>query len=479
MDPDEYFWTPSEQYLSQERYVDGYSMSAVTEILQRLYTGLVELIVEELIHVQTPDGVWEEITEFIVLYPAALAVIWIIFSFLYVLLREWRLPYDKEFEPSVAVVVPAHNEELLIERTIEALLDQNYPSMQLHVVSDGSIDGTVEIVNRFAHRGVVLHDLKPNRGKSKALQYMLDRVDTDLYMVVDADTSASPCSIRYMVQQFIDPRIGAVTGHPRVDNVTNLLTAIQAMEYQVIVSMAKRAEQFWGGLYTVSGAAACFRTDALRSVGGWSVRTATEDIEVSWSLQKAGWVLAYEPRALFRIQAPSRLGPLYRQRRRWAQGMCEVFRLHGNLARTKNVALIPISVQVVATGSWILLMTMFLMNAVVSIVRGSFDFGTLAGMYSLAWYSVLFWTIGLFALQAFAACVFDGTYFRGYWKTFPLFILYPLYYWIIVYPSFVLGAGRGLITTKAGQWQRTERTVDVTDATPKSSPRNKEIEREY
>ena len=119
------------------------------------------------------------------------------------------------------------------------------------------------------------------------------------------------------------------------------------------------------------------------------------------------------------------------------------------------------------------------MNAVVSIVRGSFDSGTLAGMDSLAWYSVLFWTIGLFALQAFAACVFDGTYLRGVWKTFPLFILYPLYYWIIVYPSFVLGAGRGLITTKAGQWQRTERTVDVTDATPKSSPRNKEIEREH
>ena len=64
------------------------------------------------------------------------------------------------------------------------------------------------------------------------------------------------------------------------------------------------------------------------------------------------------------------------------------------------------------------------------------------------------------------------------WKTFSLFFLYPLHYWVIGYPSFVMG-GRGLITTKAGQWQRTERTVDVTDATPKSSPRNKEIEREY
>jgi biofilm PGA synthesis N-glycosyltransferase PgaC len=233
------------------------------------------------------------------------------------------------------------------------------------------------------------------------------------------------------------------------------------MEYAVIVSLAKRAEQFWGGLYTVSGAAACFRAEALRNVGGWSERTATEDIEVSWRLQKAGWLLAYEPRALFRVQAPVQLGALYRQRQRWAQGMVEVLRLHWNLAFTDNVALIPIAVQVLATALWMVLMTAFLSQTAFSLLTGAFDPGDLLKLTTIEWYRIFFWTFGLFALQTFSACVFDGAYERGVWRIFPLFVLYPLYYWLVVYPSFLLGAIRGLKTGPAGKWKRTDRTAVI------------------
>ena len=171
-------------------------------------------------------------------------------------------------------------------------------------------------------------------------------------MVVDADTIATPGALRFMVQQFVDPSIGAVTGRPHVRNIVSVLTAMQAMEYSVIVSLAKRAESFWGGLCTVSGAAACFRTAALREIGGWSSRTVTEDIEVSWRMQKAGYGIVYEPRAQFQIQAPRTLASLYRQRRRWARGMAEVMRSHWNLLHTRNLALIPILFQVLATAAW-------------------------------------------------------------------------------------------------------------------------------
>ncbi|GAB4430736.1 MAG: poly-beta-1,6-N-acetyl-D-glucosamine synthase [Anaerolineae bacterium] len=434
-------------------------MNQIFDILPGLFTTLIEHLIKEMAHFNTWSGAGAELMEFGVLYPAAMALLWIIFSFLFVLRREWRLPFNRGFKPSIAVVVPAHNEELVIAQTIEGLLEQTYPNMQIHIVSDGSTDATVEIARRYQSRGVIVHDLKPNRGKSKALQHVLEHVNTDLFMVVDADTVADPGTMGLMVQQFIDPHVGAVTGHPRVGNVVNLLTAIQAMEYAVIVSLAKRAEQFWGGLYTVSGAAACFRTEALRQVGGWSERTATEDIEVSWRLQKAGWLLAYEPRALFRVQAPVRLGALYRQRRRWSQGMAEVLRLHWNLAFTNNAALIPIAVQVLATALWMLLMTVFLLQTAFSLLNGSFDPGDLLRLTTIEWYRIFFWTFGLFALQTFSACVFDGAYERGVWRIFPLFVLYPLYYWLVVYPSFLLGAVRGLRTGPAGQWKRTERTA--------------------
>ena len=434
-------------------------MTTLLDTLQSLITGMIGHFREEIGHFSHWRGVGWEIMEFVILYPAAIALLWIVFGFLFVLRREWRLPLDPQFKPSITVVVPAHNEELVIARTLDGLLDQTYAAMTIHVVSDGSSDATVAIAQRYASRGVTVHGLKSNRGKSAALQHVLNHVDTDLFMVVDADTMATPDAIRYIVQQFHDPTVGAVTGHPRVHNVVNLLTAVQAMEYAVIVSLAKRAEQFWGGLYTVSGAAACFRTAALRQVGGWSGRTATEDIEVSWRLQKAGWRLAYEPRALFHIQAPVRLAALYRQRSRWAQGMAEVMRFHGNLIHTDNATLIPIAVQVLATALWMFLMTLALAQLIVMLFTGAAAPATLGQLTHIEWYSLFFWTLGLFALQAFTACVFDSAYTRGVWKTFPLFMLYPIYYWVVIYPCFMFGLSRGLISSAAGRWNRTERTA--------------------
>ena len=130
--------------------------------------------------------------EYVALFPALVAVSWIALGSIFVLRREWRLPLDHSFTPCVAVVVPAHNEELVIEATLDALLAQEYPALQIHVVSDGSTDATVEIARRFAGRGVIVHELSTNVGKSAALQHVLDRVDAELFMVVDADTRSRP-----------------------------------------------------------------------------------------------------------------------------------------------------------------------------------------------------------------------------------------------------------------------------------------------
>jgi biofilm PGA synthesis N-glycosyltransferase PgaC len=392
----------------------------------------------------------------VALFPSVAALSWIVLGLLFVVRREWRLPLDPGFAPTVAAVVPAHDEELLVERAIQSLLAQDHP-VAIHVVSDGSTDATVAIARRYEAHGVTVHELTANAGKSAALQHVLDRIDTDLYLVVDADTICEPEAVRHIVAQFADPRVGAVTGHARVGNVCSPLTAMQAMEYSVIVGLAKRAEQFWGGLYTVSGAAACFRTSALRGVGGWSVATATEDIEVSWRLQRAGWLLAYDPRALFFIQAPVALRALYRQRRRWARGMVEVLRLHWNVADTRNRALIPISIQVLCAGAWMLFATAVLLYSAASAVTGSADTGALGAIVGSDWHVLFVWSFVLFGCQAFVACVFDGAYIARGWRAFPLFALFPVYFWVVIYPSFLIGAAHGAVSRGSPRWARTER----------------------
>lgn len=395
------------------------------------------------------------VLEYVALFPAVVAIAWAFLGLAQVVWREWRLPLDDCALPTVAVVVPARDEELLVAATIEALLAQDYPAMQIHVVSDASTDATARIAEGYRDRGVAVHDLAVNVGKIGALRYVLDRVTTELFLVVDADTWSRPGAVRAMVQQFADPRVGGVTGHARVGNVQNALTAVQAMEYAVIVGMAKRAEQFWGGLYTVSGAAACFRTAALRSVGGWSVATATEDIEISWRLQRAGWQLRYEPRAVFEVQAPVTLRALWGQRRRWVQGMVEVMALHARLAASPNRALIPIGTQVVAAALWMVLTGITLLRLGAEALSG----GRPELPADDRWGSVLLWTLGLFGVQAVVATVLDSPYAPGGWRLVPLFVLFPIYFWVVIYPSFVLGVAQAVRLGREPLWSRTERVV--------------------
>lgn len=405
---------------------------------------------------------WSELREFALLYPATICIGLSIFAFIYALLRESRLRLDKGFSPSLSIIVPACDEELVIARTIIKLANVDYPNLKIHIVSDGSVDRTVEIARRFENDRLLVHELADQRGKSGALQYALDLVDTELYMVVDADTEVAPDAIRKMVQQFKDPQVAAVTGSARVANITNLLSAIQAVEYVGIIGMVKRAQGLWGALFTVCGAAACFRTSVLRDVGGWTCCTVTEDIELSWRLQKAGYRIAYEPRAVFRVQAPVSYVPLFRQRMRWARGTIEVLRLHGNLAATRNTTMVPVLMEVLLSILWILLVVATLAHSVVLVLTGQALF---VGTAPMDFAIILGWTTALLAVQTLIGCVLDSYYVPRTWFLIPLSLLYPLYYWLVILPSCLCGWCVGIGSRAGAKWKRTTRTpIETTDA---------------
>lgn len=414
---------------------------------------------DELRHFHTLQGFAEWLGEFALLFPLGMSVIWLSFGLLYVLRRErglpWRAPGAEE--PSLAVVIPARNEEAGIAASIESLLAQAYPRLRIYVMSDASEDRTVEIARRYESRGVVVHDLRVRHGKAGALQFALDRATEDLFMVLDADTTCGPNAIRAMTQQFVDPRVGGVTGSPHVENLVNPLAKMQAMEYMGIIGLIKRADSFWGGLFTVSGAAACFRAATLRSVGGWSGISVTEDIELSWRMQKAGFELAYEPRATFGIQAPTGVAALHRQRRRWARGMWEVLRLHGELHETRNASLLPMAAQAIASAAW---MVITLVSAALWIAQLVFGLDVAPAFEPSTALKLLGIATTLFAFQTTLACLWEGDYRSGAWKVLPYALLFPLYYWLVIVPSFVAGAWSA-VTSRPGAgslWERTARS---------------------
>ena len=103
-------------------------------------------------------------------------------------------------------------------------------------------------------------------------------------------------------------------------NHATLLGRLQVGEFSSIVGLIKRAQTVYGSLFTVSGVICAFRKRALQDAGWWSREAITDDVDVSWRLQLAGWRLAFEPKALCWILMPETFRGLWRQRLRWAEG---------------------------------------------------------------------------------------------------------------------------------------------------------------
>jgi biofilm PGA synthesis N-glycosyltransferase PgaC len=163
--------------------------------------------------------------------------------------------------------------------------------------------------------------LTRNYGKAMALRAGCLVASAEFLMCIDADALLARDALFWIMQHFLDgPRVGAVTGNPRVVNRGSLLARIQIGEFSAIIGMVKRTQRNLGRLFTVSGVNACYRRSALHDVGYWTPNTVTEDIDVSWKLQLKYWDIRYEPRALTWILVPESIRGLWRQRLRWAQG---------------------------------------------------------------------------------------------------------------------------------------------------------------
>ena len=153
----------------------------------------------------------------------------------------------------------------------------------------------------------VVH-LARNQGKALALQAGALLARHELLLCIDGDALLDPHAAAWMVRHFQrDPRLGAVTGNPRIRNRSTLLGRLQVGEFSMIVGLIKRAQSQLGGLFCVSGVIGCFRRSALHAVGYWDPTRLTEDIDITWRLQRSDWRVIYEPHALVWILMPETL----------------------------------------------------------------------------------------------------------------------------------------------------------------------------
>ncbi len=273
----------------------------------------------------------EALFQFVYFYPISMAYVWCIGALFYFLRWERKLQYSEApklaFYPKVSIVVPCHNEADNVRETIEHLFTQNYPDFDVIAVNDGSKDNTGAILDKLMRKHPrlrVIH-LAKNQGKATALRMAALSSASEYLVTIDGDAMLDANALHWMVKQMVDnPRVGAVTGNPRVRNRSTLLGKIQVGEFSAIIGLMKRAQRVYGRVFTMSGVVSAFRKAALERVGFWSTDMITEDIDITWKLQIDHWDVRFEPNAVCWILMPETLRGLWKQRLRWAQGGAEV-----------------------------------------------------------------------------------------------------------------------------------------------------------
>ena len=370
---------------------------------------------------------------FVFHYPLLMAFLLMFGAVIYHFLREREPDIERlPGTPLVSLLIPCHNEEACIRETVTFLDRQDYPHLEVIAINDASTDRTLEVLQELAatrpHLRVL--SLATNQGKGMGLT-MAALLSRGEYLVcIDADALLDPKAVRYLLWHFLQfPRVGAVTGNPRVRNRTSILGKIQVGEYSSIVGMIKRTQRVIGKIFTVSGVVCAFRKRALLSVGFWSHDMYTEDIDVSWKLNLRFWDIRYEPRAICWILMPETLRGLWRQRLRWARGGSEVLRKYlRTVCSWRQRRIWPVFAEYSLSVLWAYLMTltivMYLLGRVLPLPPTLVVRSVIPG-----WTGVILSAVCL--MQASVGLLLDTRYDRGAFRLLFWLIWYPLIYWVL------------------------------------------------
>ncbi|QWD63842.1 glycosyltransferase family 2 protein [Polynucleobacter sp. MWH-UH2A] len=237
---------------------------------------------------------------------------------------------DQRYIP-VTVLMAAYNEVNSIEDTLASLIKQEYPDkIKIIVISDGSIDGTVDKVRSIAanNPNIELIDLQENVGKAAALNHGLSHVTTDVVITIDADGYVFKDGIRNLVGRYLSDPVDtkAVAGEILIRNSReNWITKAQEWDYFLGIASVKRIQSLFQGTLVAQGAFSLYDRKTLLELGGWPEMVG-EDIVLTWKMLNRGYRIGHAEDALAFTDCPNTLKKFVRQRQRWSRGLIEAFK---------------------------------------------------------------------------------------------------------------------------------------------------------
>ena len=313
--------------------------------------------------------------------------------------RELEKKRSKGKLKSVSVIIPAYNEEKMIEKCIKSVLGLEYPKhlLEIIVVNDCSKDRTQEIAKRFENEGVRVLSNKTNKGKSFSLNAGIKASKSELIACIDADSLIDSQALKNMIGYFEDSEVGSVTPAVKILQPKKFIERIQHVEY-IFNIFLRKMQALIDAVHVTPGVFSVYRKDILLEVGGFSENNLTEDMDIALKIHKAGYKIENSVKAISYTVCPQDWGELYRQRLRWYRGAFDNFAKHRKMMFNRKLGNMGVFLLPFNLISTVLIITIFVSMIwnVIATVRDviwklsliNFDIGVYMKEFSLTSYII-------------------------------------------------------------------------------------------
>ncbi|MCD7739992.1 MAG: glycosyltransferase family 2 protein [Candidatus Gastranaerophilales bacterium] len=258
--------------------------------------------------------------------------------------RKRSVEKNYNYKPYVSILIPAHNEEDVIEETINNISKIEYPFYEIIVIDDRSTDKTAEILEEISKKYSNLKYFSRTKeafpGKSAVLNDALKIAKGDAILVFDADARVESNFLKELVPALEPSQTGAVQARKVIINrEQNFLTRCQDNEMAVDTHFQVGRDAVKGAV-ELRGNGELIKRTALEDVNGWNIYTITDDLDLSTRLQIKGWDIRFCPDVCVYEEGITAYIPLLKQRRRWIEGSVRRYLEHfSDVLTSKDMSL--------------------------------------------------------------------------------------------------------------------------------------------
>lgn len=344
------------------------------------------------------DGIRE-----VLFYAFSFVSLYVQIFFLYVFLEKRKdlLVRTEKIElpeyPGVTITVPAYNESHNVEKTVNSLLELNYPKDKLfiNIVDDGSTDDTWQVMQQYKDHPQIKIFHKENGGKYTANNLGLEHSYTEFVGCLDSDSMVHPESLKRIMTYFFTPSVMAVAPTIVTHEPKTLVQRAQAVEYDFSI-FVKKMLSFVDAIHVTPGPFSIFRKEVFDKIGPYRHAHNTEDQEIALRMKQNHMRIEHAPDAFVYTIGPRDVRGLYRQRLRWIYGFIKnVFDYRHLVFRRQygNIGFITLPSGIVSVLSVIFLFFFTIYNLVTFLYRKILALSATGGSFSspdltLGWFYV-------------------------------------------------------------------------------------------